>query len=127
MAAGNGCSASLTRAGAESVIASPFLDEVNASKEPCGRWLGGDGLLAGSGRALLEHGRRRPARAEGDASPARSLAPVGVRPDLGASEDRPQHGLHLERGKARPQAPPPSPAERDPCVRARRLVEEALG
>jgi hypothetical protein len=68
---------------------------------------------------VLGHERDRP--------PAHALGGRLGRRDVQAADHRGEHALHLEDREARPQAAPHATAERDPRIRARRLLEEALG
>src|SRR5919198_1050515 len=92
---------------------------------------GSTGTLTNSGTRAPEsapqqarpRSTRRPDR---DVAPSWQLDRVTRRPQLTHREHGPQHDLHLEHREARAQTAAPAAAERDPRVRAGRLLEEAL-
>ena len=84
------------------------------------------GSGARHGVPLPEHRGRAELRAQRDAPPAAQLGAVRAG-SIEWREHRAQDDLHLERREARAEAAAAAAAERDPGVRPRRVVEEALG
>src|SRR5581483_10747320 len=65
-------------------------------------------------------------RRDGDVASLRQRELLADRLKLALAQHLPQNNLHLQQGEAGTQAAPTTAAERDPGVRAGRLLEESL-